>query len=464
MLFNSVEFLLFLPIVVVLYYLLPGRLRWVLLLAGSYFFYMSWKPGFAILIAASTLLDYAAALGMDRIASKRKRTPLLVLSLLGNLGMLFSFKYADFFIHSTNQLAGTHYGMLNWVLPVGISFYTFQTLSYTLDVYHGRAKAERHLGYFALFVIYFPQLVAGPIERYPDLAPQLRETHPFTYANISRGFRLVLLGLFIKMVIADNLAPYVDAVYRDPSAWNGSSLATALLFYSFQIYGDFYGYSLVAMGSARMLGVGLMHNFKTPYLAISVADFWQRWHVSLSQWFRDYVFIPVGGSRVNFLRLCLNILLVFGLSGLWHGANWTFVFWGLGWGGIYIVEKAIGKRWKLKQPLPWRPWHLLNAGKMLLLASLAWIAFRSTNMANLKLMLQGLWHWPQGCASLDVAWIAWVGLGLLILTDLLLYNRSFDLALERLPLPLRWCIYALLVYGIVVFPSKEEIAFIYFQF
>lgn len=463
--FNSAEFLLFLPLVVGAYYLFPTRFRWILLLLASYLFYMWWKPVFAVLVAISTVLDWGLALLMEKSNHPNRKLALVSLSLFANLGMLFSFKYADFFIDTINFMGGTDLGHLGWILPVGISFYTFQTLSYTLDVYAGNVKAERHLGHFALFVIYFPQLVAGPIERYSDLAPQLRVNQVLTYRNLSHGFRLVLFGLFVKMVLADRLAPHVDAVYADPSAYNGWSLALACFLYSFQIYGDFMGYSLVAMGSAKCMGVDLMENFKQPYLSRSIAEFWQRWHISLGKWFRDYVFLPLGGSRVAFSRLAVNILMVFVLSGFWHGANWTFLAWGLGWGLLYILEKAIGS-WGPSIPMISGS-RSLNGIRILVvfaITTLMWIPFRSMNWSNLKLMVGGLASFPSDCLNLEVEWIAWLALAVVLIADWQLQGRRIDVWMDAWSAPFRWLVYAALTYGIVVFSSQEDVAFIYFQF
>lgn len=464
MLFNSLEFLVFLPAVVLLYYLTPHKVRWVVLLVASYTFYMFWRPEFALLIAGSTLVDWAVALAMGRYATRKQRAPFLVFSLIGNLGMLSLFKYGDFFISNLNRATGAGLHELDWVLPVGISFYTFQALSYTLDVYRGDVKPERHLGRFALFVIYFPQLVAGPIERYADLAPQLQTRHFLNYENFARGFRLVLLGLAIKMVVADRLAGFVDQFYGDPSAWNGGSVVLALVLYAFQIYCDFYGYSLIAIGSARFLGVDLMENFRTPYLATTVGEFWQRWHISLSQWFRDYLFIPLGGSRVSFFRLAMNILIVFGLSGLWHGASWNFLAWGLGWGLAYLLEKGIGKFYKLPKPRPYSLLHGLHAAKIFVVATLAWVAFRSPNVANMKLIAKGLLYFPNECETLSVDLVTLCALGTFVLLDIALYNRRYDTWCATWPWPLRWLSYAGLTYAILLFASQEEFPFIYFQF
>ena len=464
MLFNSIEFVAFLPAVVLLYYLLPGRFRWILLLLASYSFYMFWKAEYAVLIAASTLVDYLAALQMAKRERKRDRTPFLILSLLSNLGLLFAFKYANFFSTSVNALFGSELPMLDLLLPVGISFYTFQTLSYSIDVFKGKQKPERHLGYFAVYVAFFPQLVAGPIERFSRLGPQLRTTHAFNYDNFAAGFRLMLYGFFVKMVVADNLAGYINAVYDDPAGYNNFSVALGMGFYSFQIYCDFYGYSLIAIGSARLLGIRLMNNFHTPYLSVSVADFWQRWHISLSTWFRDYLYIPLGGNKVTLPRWSVNILLVFTISGLWHGANWTFILWGAIWGMAYLVEKLIGKVLKLPKIKPWTFLHFFHALKMFGLATLAWLPFRAENLEQMKEMLSAFFLNAQVPFDLELTMPPLLFLLLFIVSDVLLYNRRIDTWLGNRPLVMRWTIYVILIFSVLVFAAVEEFPFIYFQF
>ena len=310
MLFNTIEFVLFLPLVIFAYYLLPHKLRWILLLAASYFFYMSWKVEYIFLIILSTLIDYACGIFMEKLKDKNARLPFLILSLSANLGLLFFFKYYNFASENLNLLfdkieINKELPLMKFLLPVGISFYTFQTLSYSIDVYFRRQKAERHLGYFALYVSFFPQLVAGPIERFSRLSPQLKAPHTFSYENLAKGLRLILYGLFIKMVIADNLAGLVDQIYATPQHFSSLDIITGIVFYSFQIYSDFYGYSIIAIGSAQIMGISLMDNFRTPYLAKNIAEFWQRWHISLSTWFRDYLYYPLGGNQVKKLRLSL---------------------------------------------------------------------------------------------------------------------------------------------------------------
>jgi len=333
MLFNSLEFIIFFPIVVGLYFIISPRFRWILLLAASYYFYMCWNYKYILLILFSTVVDYFAAIAMSRTSQKKFKKVFLVASLFSNLGLLFFFKYFNFFSGSINAVLDQFNVFYNvpyydYLLPVGISFYTFQTLSYTIDVYKGKQKPEYHFGKFALFVSFFPQLVAGPIERSVNLLPQFSQTFKFEYARIRDGIILMTWGMFKKVVIADRLSEYVNEVFNNPESYDGFHNILATLFFSFQIYCDFSGYSDVAIGAALVMGYHLMKNFNRPYLAKSIGEFWSRWHISLSTWFRDYVYIPLGGNRVNISRLLFNLYITFLISGLWHGANWTFAIWG----------------------------------------------------------------------------------------------------------------------------------------
>jgi len=317
--FNSIEFLVFFFIVVVFYFSIPYRFRWILLLAASYYFYMCWRPEYIILIIASTLVDYIAGLKMGGIESKPRRKKYLIISLMINLGLLFSFKYFNFFNDSLRILF-SRYNMLyrvpsfNILLPVGISFYTFQTLSYTIDVYRGERRPERHLGIFALYVAFFPQLVSGPIERSKRLLPQFYKRFDFDYKRLTHGLRLMLWGFFQKVVIADRLAIVVDHVYNNPSEHTSTAFIIATYFFAFQIYCDFAGYTDIARGAAKILGYELMLNFQRPYFAKSIRDFWRRWHISLTSWFRDYLYIPLGGNRVVKWRWYYNLFIVFFIS------------------------------------------------------------------------------------------------------------------------------------------------------
>ncbi len=341
MLFNSLQFLIFFPIVVSIFFLLPQKRRWILLLIASYYFYMCWKVEYIVLIIASTLIDYFVAKKMADLKEKVKRKKWLLISLLSNLGILFGFKYFNFVNANVQALFDNFnifYGVpaFDVLLPVGISFYTFQTLSYTIDVYNGKTPVQNHLGIFAVYVSFFPQLVAGPIERSRHLLPQFYVEHKFSYDRIKYGLQQMLWGFFKKVVIADRLAIVVDGVYNNLDDYSGISLLIATIFFAFQIYCDFSGYSDIAIGSARVMGFELIDNFKRPYFSKSISEFWRRWHISLSTWFRDYLYIPLGGNRVVKWRWYYNLFITFLVSGFWHGANWTFLVWG-GLHGAYLI-------------------------------------------------------------------------------------------------------------------------------
>ena len=333
--FNSLEFLLFFPIVIAVHWLLPHKLRKFWLLAASYGFYMYWNPILIILLLISTAIDYFCSLGIEKYRANKGLAKLfLLISLCMNLGLLFTFKYADFFGETVNVFCaglGIPYRVpaLNLILPVGISFYTFQTMSYTIDVYRGDFRAERDPITFALYVTYFPQLVAGPIERPQDLMPQLKKEKHFNWDDVTAGIRLMLSGFFRKIVIADTCGIYANRIFNDIDGANGLALFMGALLFCMQIYCDFAGYSEIANGTARMMGVRLTKNFNQPWLSVSYTDYFRRWHITLSRWFTQYLYIPLGGSRKGTARKILNMLIVFSLSGLWHGANWTFVLWGL---------------------------------------------------------------------------------------------------------------------------------------
>ena len=464
MLFNTIDFIIFLPIVVCIYYLLPQKGRWAFLLLASYFFYGSWKFNYLIFIIASTLIDYACGLKMDKVKTKKKKKPYLILSLVSNLGLLFFFKYYNFFVENINSEVGSSFPILeNIILPVGISFYTFQTLSYSVDVYHGRQKAESHLGYFALYVSFFPQLVAGPIERFSDLTPQFKTPKKLNYENISNGLRLILFGLFVKMVIADNVSGLVEQVYETPLSYSSWDVLLSAFLYSFQIYSDFFGYSTIAIGSARLLGINLMDNFKTPYLSKSIAEFWQRWHISLSTWFRDYLYYPMGGNKVGVFKWYLNILTIFIVSGIWHGANWTFIFWGALFGIIYIIEKSIKKHViNLKRnPVT----NTLLIVKTFILTTLIWVFFRSQSIDEAFEFLSRIFEFSsESKINLTVPYYIWFSLIVFIVSEFLLFNSRFDEKLDKVAFPVRWSIYSILLFAILVFSGVDDFPFIYFQF
>src|SRR5260221_2992396 len=340
MTFNSLAFLCFFPLVTGLFFAVPHRFRWALLLAASCCFYMFFIPVYILILAFTILVDYFAGIFIENAGQPARRW-LLLASIVANVGALAFFKYSNFLIGNLNFLSGwLHTGLdipfLKIVLPIGLSFHTFQAMSYTIEVYRGNQKAERHLGIYSLYVMFYPQLVAGPIERPQNLLHQFREEKRFDYQRVTDGLKLMAFGMFKKVVIADRLAQYVNLVYGHPADYRGVNYTIATLFFAFQIYFDFSGYSDIALGAARVMGFSLMKNFRQPYFSKSIGEFWTRWHISLSTWFRDYIYIPLGGNRVSRAKLYRNLLIVFVVSGLWHGANWTYVIWG-GLNGLYLA-------------------------------------------------------------------------------------------------------------------------------
>lgn len=385
MLFNSFAFLVFFPIVALLYFLLPHKFRWIFLLVASYYFYMNWKPVYAILIFGSTFITWGSGYLIDQTENKSKRKLYVILSLIINFGILFLYKYFDFInesVFALLEMANLRWPIpnLDLLLPVGISFYTFQAVGYTIDVYRGDLKAEKNLGVYALFVSFFPQLVAGPIERATNLLPQFRKKHFFDWERLESGLKQMIWGFFMKVVIADRLSLLVNAAYNNVEAHNGTTLLIATIFFAFQIYCDFAGYSNIAIGAARIMGFDLMTNFRRPYFSTNIGEFWHRWHISLSTWFRDYVYIPLGGNRVGVTRNYFNIFITFVVSGIWHGANWTFVIWGSLHGLYNTSQKFLGI-----DKIRFKKFTALKATLILanfILVLLAWVFFRANSTAD----------------------------------------------------------------------------------
>jgi len=494
MLFNSVSFLVFFPLVTALYFLLRHRYRWVLLLAASYYFYMCWRPEYVLLILLSTGVDYIAALGMGRAATSGARRGLLGLSLVGNLGTLFGFKYLTFFsgsVQAALEAVNIFYDVpvFQLALPVGVSFYTFQSMSYTIDVYRGERAPERHFGIFALYVSFFPQLVAGPIERSQHLLPQFVREHTFQYDRVMDGLKLMLWGLFKKVVIADRLAVYVDTVYDQPGEYYGLTVLLATYFFAVQIYCDFSGYSDMAIGAAKVFGFDLMENFRRPYFSKSIGEFWRRWHISLSTWFRDYVYIPLGGNQVSKTRWLGNLLVVFLVSGLWHGANWTFVVWG-GLHGLYLIAGILTvslrtRWWKVLRQAP-AVRNTLNAGirwggvpeagkrfaKVFVtfhLVCFAWIFFRANTIGEAGQLIQNLFSGPSTSLLLPAVGAGELAVSLALIGGLLgmhWFERKGDMRrlLATHPLWVRGAVYVGLLLGVVLLGQFESQQFIYFQF
>lgn len=399
MLFNSIDFIIFFPIVVLVYFLIPKRFQRIWLLVASYYFYMSWNPKYIILILFATVVTFIGGIGIA-ILDKNSigRRVCLVCSILANLLMLFFFKYIDMMIGYLNKILGLfHIGIVeknfSYALPVGISFFTFQAIGYVIDVYRGETKAEKKFLSYALFISFFPQLVAGPIERSQNLLRQVNETHKFEYDRVKNGLLLMLWGFFLKLVVADRIAVFVDAVYENPFGNNGFFIVIATVLFGFQIYCDFYGYSTIARGGGKVLGVELMENFKAPYMSLSVTEFWRRWHISLTGWFRDYLYIPLGGNRKGKLRQYMNLMVVFLASGLWHGASLSFVIWGA-LNGIYQVVGNMGKsikcqftRWFVNDEIKWE-YKFLCRLCTFCLVDITWLFFRAGSMQNVAILCE----------------------------------------------------------------------------
>lgn len=480
MLFNSIEFLLFFPAVALAYFAAPHRLRWVLLLGASYVFYMAWEPAYALLLLTTTLVAWLSALGMEGATKPRRRT-CLIASLVINLGLLFTFKYFNLFADTGEWLASALLGFrldlptLSVLLPVGISFYTFQALSYSIDVYRGDRGAERHFGLFALYVSFFPQLVAGPIERSTTLLPQLGRSYDFDHQRVSDGLKLMAWGFFKKLVIADRLSVYVDQVYGAPTEFGSLVLGLATVFFAYQIYCDFSGYSDIAIGASQVLGYDLMLNFRQPYHSATVQGFWRRWHISLSTWFRDYLYIPLGGNRVGTSRRYANLFIVFVVSGLWHGASWTFVAWGA-LHGFYLVFGMATHEWRRSvarqvglASIPWL-YKFLQITTTFSLVTWAWIFFRADTIGEAWYIGTHLFadlSWPSdiylGLGFYDF----WVGVAALAILEAVHWaqrDRRLRPWLQGQPAWLRWSLYYGAVMIVLLFANTDGGKFIYFQF
>ena len=412
MLFNSISFLLFFPIVCALYFCIPAtqiRTRNMLLLIASYYFYMNWEPTYALLLLTSTIVTYLTAFGIERFEEKRKKKLCLVSSLVLNLTILFLFKYYNFLASNIELVLqasglGIEIPKFSFLLPIGISFYTFQALGYSIDVCRGTTKFERDFPTYALFVSFFPQLVAGPIERSNNLLPQFKQQHHINDEAIMAGIRLMVWGYFMKLVLADRCGLYVDTIFNNVDKHNGGSYLVASILFSFQIYGDFAGYSLIAIGVARILGFRLMENFHRPYFACTIGDFWHRWHISLSTWFKDYVYIPLGGNRVGRLRNYVNLLVTFAISGIWHGANWTFFCWGTLHGLLLCIEKTIGISKREYSGVK----KIIHWAVTFVLVCFAWILFRANSLSDFLIIVNGLF------TNMGTPYVQDVGWGVLI--------------------------------------------------
>ncbi len=471
--FNTMPFAGFFLLVAAGFFVLPKRGRCYFLLVASYLFYMSWVPGHAILLLAATGVNYACALAMGWTTRRSGRTLLLVVGVAASLGLLCFYKYANFVSEVVHQLTGPlaipwDVPVLKIVLPIGISFYTFQALGYTIDVYRGRLAPERHPVRFALYVSFFPQLVAGPIERGANLLPQFRRPQGFDADRAWDGVQLMVWGLFKKMVVADRLAIYVNAVYNNVPNHDGLSYVIATYFFAFQIYCDFSGYSDIAVGAARVLGYDLMKNFDRPYFAPTTAAFWRRWHISLSTWLRDYLYIPLGGNRKGRNRTYLNLMVTMLLGGIWHGANWTFLLWGLFHGCLLCGSRmTLAGRDRLAARLH-VPGPVLAGVRMLVtfhLVCLGWVLFRANTVGDAVHVLTHLFTgWPNVYVEAPSIVFGVAGIVAVLCVQCVQTRCEIRRVLARRSIAVRWAVHAVMVFAIVVLRVDAATQFVYFQF
>lgn len=494
MVFNSIEFLVFFPIALFGYYVIPKKVKYIWLLGCSYYFYMAWNPGFSLLIFISTLITYAGGRLVDKYSDNKKRKLYLVICIVLNLAILFYFKYTNFFfecIYDVSKLL--HINMpqkkFDILLPVGISFYTFQALGYLIDVYRKKLPAEKNFLMYALFVSFFPQLVAGPIERSTALLSQLNDTKnkkPVNYKLMGIGFANMVFGMFMKIVIADRAAILVNTIFDQYYLYGAYTLIFGVISFSLQIYCDFASYSTIAIGTANMLGIELMENFNTPYLACSIKDFWRRWHISLSSWLKDYVYIPLGGNRCSRLRHYLNIFITFLLSGLWHGASFGYVAWGALHGFYQIIgdiiqpvrKKIIALTRLNTECFSYRLWEIIRT---FALTGFAWIFFRADNIASairyIVRMFSSYDPWVLFSSQIYTLGLNTTELGILsaatlflIVTDLLRYKKkqTFAAFLSEQNAPFRIIVLLILIMTTLIYGAYgtefNPQAFIYFQF
>ena len=474
MLFNSLEFILFYVVVTLLYFILPHKFRWFHLLLASCVFYMAFVPVYILILAGTIVIDYFAGIWIENARGKRRRL-ILLLSLISNIGVLAVFKYYNFFTGNINAAVGKELlPYLKILLPIGLSFHTFQAMSYTLEVYRGNQAAERHFGIYALYVMFYPQLVAGPIERPQNLLHQFREQHHFDADNFYIGFKHMLWGMFKKVVIADRLAILVNQVYNHPHEHNATMLVIASLFFAIQIYCDFSGYSSIAIGAARTMGFTLMQNFDNPYSARSINEFWKRWHISLSTWFKDYLYISLGGNRVSVPRWYLNLFIVFMVSGFWHGANWTFIVWGA-LHGIYLISALLFKKplaaattFFQRMGLTWLN-NFLQVIVTFGLVCFAWIFFRANSLADagyiIKTIFSAKWGGLQN-EELFSKFSYALALGLIALLFFAENKITSKLLNARLNENIRLDIaYSTIVLTMIFLLGVfQQLSFIYFQF
>ena len=477
MLFNSFQFLVFFPVVTVLFFALPYRFRWALILGASCYFYMAFIPHYILILGVTIVIDYFGGILIERYPRRKKFY--LVLSVVSTTAVLFLFKYYNFFTDNVAALAdsmGLYYPLSasSLALPIGLSFHTFQSLSYVIEVYRGNQKAEKHFGIYSVYVMFYPQLVAGPIERPQNLLGQFRQKFDFDYDRVTDGLKQMGWGMFKKVVIADRLALFVDPIYANPEGVSGQALLIATLFFTFQIYCDFSGYSDIAIGAAKVMGFRLMTNFDRPYFSESIVEFWRRWHISLSTWFRDYVYYPMGGNRVPALRHSFNLLVVFLISGLWHGANWTFLAWGLLHGvALVLVIRTSGITGRFQDLIrKWVPFIPLRTIKIVitfLFVMVAWVFFRAESVTDAFYIIGNFHKFnnEQGFFGIPVTaqlYYAFASIVLLMVIEKVQAGGKIIERIKSWPVAFRWALYYAIVGGILFFGEFGNQQFIYFQF
>lgn len=493
--FTSIKFLIFFLTVSVLYYIIPHKFRWVWLLICSYFFYMVLNPKYAILIATSTIITYLSGLLIEKankIINEKKSTQLKKLwvfaSFSSNLGILFLFKYYNFFNDSLSRLLhvfslSNHAPSFEYLLPLGISFYTLQALSYTVDVYRKDVPAQKNIGKYALFVSFFPSIVSGPIEKSKNMLHQFDEKHNFNYDRVKNGLLLMLWGVFVKMVVSDRLAVLVNTVYNNPNNYKGFTTFLATLFFTFQIYCDFMSYSDIARGAAEVLGFNVTNNFHQPYMSRSIREFWSRWHVSLTSWFKDYLYFPLGGNRCGNFRKNYNIMIVFLVSGLWHGATFNFIIWG-GLHGLYQIIENVSKPFKERVIKTFKiktevfSFKFLQVFITFMLVNFAWIFFKASSFTTALVIIKNIFYFNPwvllngsifklGLDLKDFS-IAIIGIILVIIVDILRRTKNLRISLAKQNIMFRWITYVGAVAVILVFglygPGYSMQQFIYSQF
>ena len=477
MLFNSFSFLAFFAVFVAIYYASPHKFRWLFLLAASIYFYSTFNAGYVLLLIASTLIAYLAGWAIGASAEPRRKKLVLILGVVASLVPLFVFKYFDFFAGSLNDLMQSSISpTLGLLLPAGLSFYTFSCVSYLVDVYKAKLEPERHIGHLTLYVSFFPKLLAGPIERATTFFPQVLRPVHFDPEGVTLGLQLMLWGLFKKVVIADRLATFVDTAYKNPEMGSPLALVIATYFFAFQIYCDFSGYSDIAIGAARVLGFNLMENFRRPYMSTSAPEFWgkNRWHISLSSWFRDYMYIPMGGSKVGKPRFYLNQMAVFLVSGLWHGANWTFVVWG-GLNGLYqiITVMTTGIREKLGRILrvPGVVGSVVGSLVTFHLVTIAWVFFRASSISDATTILERIAASVPRLPTLVASYpfteeivLSMILIGVLLIVEIIDEKRVLWERLRLQPVYVRWAVYYALIFGLIILGKWGLNQFVYMQF